>query len=321
MELKKGIFTISLDTELAWGTIDKPNSLIKNQKYYNNTRDVINKLLKLFEEYNITATWAIVGHLFLEECRINEKGLKHPEIIRSKTEWYDKDWFEYDPATNWKKDPLWYGPDIIEKIKNCKVPQEIASHSFSHMIFSNKNLKTESVESDIKMAVKLAKNMGIELKSFVFPRNEEGWLSILNQYNFVCYRGVENSWYKNTPSKLKKIFHMIDQTLAFTPPVEMPYLQNGLVNIPASMLYLSRDSFRKFIPMKSREIKAKRGINKAIQEKKVFHLWFHPHNIATDPTNLLKGIKNILEYVDYERGKGNLEVKSMIQIVNDLFNV
>ena len=62
----KGVFTLSLDTELAWGMIDKPISLINNKEYFYNTRKVIDKIIELLEKYQISATWAVVGALLLE---------------------------------------------------------------------------------------------------------------------------------------------------------------------------------------------------------------------------------------------------------------
>jgi peptidoglycan/xylan/chitin deacetylase (PgdA/CDA1 family) len=315
MELNKGIFVMSLDTELAWGTIDKPKSYQKNLEYYKKTRKIIDKLLNLFEKYEISATWAIVGHLFLKECSKSKEDIKHPEIIRPKTFWYEEDWFCLDPATNIEQDPCWYGLDIVEKIKNCKVKQEIGSHSFSHMIFSNPELTEEAANSDIKKCIELANLLNLDLKSFVFPRNEEGFYNILKNNNFVCYRGKEKSWYEKYPKKLQKIFHIIDQTFAIKPKVHTPKENEGLYNIPASMLYLSRDSFRKFIPIKSREIKAKKGIDDAIKHKMIFHLWFHPFNLATDEVKLFKGLENILKYVDKKRSENLLEVKTMSQCV------
>lgn len=320
MELEKGVFTLSLDTELAWGTIDKPKSYKKNLEYYKKTRRVIERLLDLFEKYEISATWAIVGHLFLENCSLDENGIKHPEIKRVKTPWYEDDWFCLDPSTNLEKDPVWYGLDIVKKIKNSKIYQEIGSHSFSHMIFCNDYLSEEAANSDITECIKIAKTLNIDLKSFVFPRNAEGFYSVLERNGFTSYRGKEKNWYEKYPNKIKKIFHILDQTLALKPRVNEPYFNNKLINIPGSMLYLSRDSFRKFIPIKSREIKAKKGINEAIKQKKIFHLWFHPFNLSTDEKNLLKGLENIIKYADNKRSKGLIEIKTMNEISKDLLN-
>ena len=47
------------------------------------------------------------------------------------------------------------------------------------------------------------------------------------------------------------------------------------------MLYLSCAGIRKFIPISSHYPKAK-GINRAIKRGEVFHLWFHPFNLASN---------------------------------------
>ena len=47
----------------------------------------------------------------------------------------------------------------------------------------------------------------------------------------------------------------------------------------------------------------------------IFHLWFHPFNLATDEVKLFKGLENILKYVDKKRSENLLEVKTMSQCV------
>lgn len=95
--MKKGIFCISIDTELLWGRkdLDYSKFIEKTKK----ERVIIKKLLTLFRKYNIPATWAIVGKLY-------EEG-----------------------------DSLWSGKDLISWIKKQK-NQEIASHSYSHEDFT-----------------------------------------------------------------------------------------------------------------------------------------------------------------------------------------
>lgn len=75
------------------------------------------------------------------------------------------------------------------------------------------------------------------------------------------------------------------------------------------------NGFRRFIPLRSRINKALKGIQKAIKEKKIFHLWFHPFNIATNQEKLLRGLEEIFIKVYEERNKGNLDVMTMKQIV------
>ena len=63
MSGKQGGFILSLDFELNWGTWSEV-SLDRNRKRLEETRRVIPRLLELFTEYNVHATWATVGFLF-----------------------------------------------------------------------------------------------------------------------------------------------------------------------------------------------------------------------------------------------------------------
>ena len=130
--LNKPIFIISLDTELIWGNIAYPSSETVSlmKKDSKKVRGCIDILLNLFEKYNIPATWAIVGHLFLDHCEC-EDGIPHQDMPRFKEEWYSS-----DPCTDIQKDPLYYGKDIVEKILSNRIEHEVGCHSFSHVIFS-----------------------------------------------------------------------------------------------------------------------------------------------------------------------------------------
>jgi hypothetical protein len=318
--LTKGIFVLSMDVELGWGIIDKPERMEIRKRYLEQSRDCIEKILMLLEKYNMSATWAVVGHLFLEECSLTD-GQKHADIPRSTYPWYSEDWFTASPCTNEREAPLWYGRDIIKKIIDCPVHQEVASHSFAHMIFGNENTKRETARADLSNCVREAGKVGLKLRSFVFPRNDVGYIDELHNFGFEAYRGVEPSWYVNFPGNLKRVCHAIDQLFAICPPVSLPEFGHELYNIPASMFYLSMDKFRGLMPAKFRVIKAKRGIRKAIRDKKIFHLWFHPFNIATSQEKLLHGLEEIFKEVHSRREKGELDAKSMSEIVDSLKQV
>jgi hypothetical protein len=318
ISLDRGIFVLSLDTELAWGTVDKPDRLKNNIKYYRQSRDCIEKILMLLEKYNISATWAIVGHLFLKECN-TVNGQKHLDFPRSTYPWYSKDWFEESPCTNEGEEPLWYGQDIIKKIANCRVRQEIASHSFAHIPYGNENTERATVRADLSNCIHEAEKAGLKLRSFIFPRNNVGYLDELKNYEFEAYRGVEPLWYRRFPPIFKKVASIIDQLLAISPPVSLPEYGQGLYNIPGSMIYRSKNGIRRLLSIDLRVIKAKKGIRKAIRDKKVFHLWFHPYNIATSQAKLLYGLEEIFKEVQRRRERGEVEAKSMDEIV-DLVN-
>jgi len=258
----------------------------------------------LFEKYNFSATWAVVGQLMLDGC-ILKNGIKYPLIIRPNYKWYKKDWFEKIPINKRANNSIWFDKNIIEMIMNCKVKQEIASHSFSHIIFGDEGCSKECAESDIKKCIEIARKNNIIFRSFIFPRNSEGYKNLLKKNGFICYRGKENVLYKKIKNKYyRKLIHLMKEIFTVSPKSSKVIIdENGLVNIRASMLYLSRDGIRKYIPIKNRVIRAKNGIDQAIKNNEVFHLWFHPQNICNDSIKLLSGLEEILRYSKNRVGK------------------
>ena len=305
----RGIFCISIDLELLWGVHDVDYR--KHAASVSKVRVIVKRLLTLFEKYDVGATWAAVGHLYLSSCK-PVHGVKHPEIVRPKYSWFTDDWFAPDPATNIKHDPLWYGEDIIDLIRKHK-KQELASHSFSHIIFGDTGCSRRAAESDIKMAVKLAAKKRVKLSSFVFPRNSEGYHEVLTKQGFKAFRGDDPYWYKGTGGMYKPLM-LVDMLLLRTPPCSRPTRHSsGLLNIPGSMLFVSRDGFRKRIPMACRTQRAKKGIDRANNTGTVFHLWFHPMNFSSDTEEMFKGLEEVLAYAK----KQKIQVKTMQEITHD----
>ena len=293
--MKKGAFIISLDTELGWGEFDLGKTEKKRDEYLL-TRQCIESMILLFEKYNINATFAIVGHLMLNDIEYIS-GVKYPEITRPTYIRYTKDWFDH-VSIHADERSIWFGRDILDRIIDSSVKHEIASHSFSHIIFGEDGCTRNAAESDIAKCVKIADSLMIKLESFVFPRNSIKYEEILLKYDFKTYRTNGTEWYKKIKIKfLRRFAHIIDDVFSITPSTHFIKRDlNGLYTTEGSMLYLSRNGVRKLIPIHSRVTKAKKGIDAAIKKNQVFHLWFHPHNIASDPKKLLMGFEEILKY-------------------------
>ena len=263
-------FIISLDTELIWGYVaylpSKAVSLMENDD--TKVRGCIDTLLNLFEKHNIPATWAVVGHLFLDHCEC-EDGTSHKDMPRFK-----EDWYSTDPCTDIQRDPLYYGKDIVEKILSNQIEHEIGYHSFSHVVFSE--CSREVAEAEIKEGIKLAKEFGITFKSFVFPENKVGHVDVLKENGFKIYRGENLGRCDINQSFLIRKFNGgIDKMIA--PPAE-PKWMDGIWEIPSSMSFCDPQIKLSILP------RAKLGLYRAIQSKKVFHVFLHPHNLLMYPS-------------------------------------
>ena len=295
--IDKTIFIISLDVELLWGYVATPTHnavrLMKNDD--KKGRDCIDTLLALFEKRNIPATWAVVGHLFLDHCE-KEGGIPHKNMPRFK-----EDWYHCDPCTDIKRDPLYYGRDIVEKILSNRIEHEIGYHSFSHVVFSECN--REVAEAEIKEGIKSAKKkIGITLKSFVFPDNEIGHVDILKENGFKIYRG-ENLKRGNMNQNIliRKFNGGINKVIV---PLAEPEWKDGIWEIPSSMYFCDPQIKFSVLP------RAKLGLYRAIRSKKVFHIFLHPHSLLMYPS-LTDDLDKFLALVAKKRDKGELEVMTM----------
>src|SRR4051812_33738153 len=111
-----GTFTLSLDTEIAWGT-DAVN-LPRYADCFNNYPAILRRLIDLLDQYNIPTTWAIVGQLLL------------PANDPRATDNQPANWF--------------HAPYVLGWIRDAKTPHEIGTHTFSH-IYTSEPETTQAV--------------------------------------------------------------------------------------------------------------------------------------------------------------------------------
>lgn len=311
--LEQGVFTLSLDLELIWGTLDLFGVEGFRQRCELEREVVIDRLLELLAEFEISATWCVVGHLFLDRC-YRQNGRKHPEIIRPEHAWSRHDWFADDPDGTEADAPLFLGRSLVERIIKCPVPQEIGSHSFSHVIFGDSGCTAETAQSEIQACRRLSEEIGVTLRSFAFPRNQVGHLNVLVEHGFYCFRGPEPRWYEQPglPGVLRRMGHLWDVVTISEPPVVLPRrTEEGLLDIPGSMVYLPMHGVRRLIPGSWRVRRALKGLRAAVSKRRIFHLWAHPTSLADEPDAMFDGLRQIFERVESLRNRGALRVATM----------
>lgn len=311
-ELNRGVFTLSFDFELIWGTLDKSGPEGFAHACAVEREEVIDGLLAMLEQLEIPATWCVLGHIMLRACAPSD-GVKHPEVVRAHHSWHPDDWFIDDPCGDERSDPNFYGASLVERIRACRVPQEIGCHSFSHPIFGDPGCSRETAESELAACTALAEAQGVQMRSFAFPRNRVGHLDVLRDHGFVCFRGPEPNWYERprTPTALRRAAHLTDVVLARRPPIVEPHRVGELWNVPGSMIYLPAHGIRRFIPVRSRVRRALKGLDGAARDCRLFHLWLHPTNLADRLPEMLAGLRAVLTYASRLRDRGALVIAPM----------
>jgi hypothetical protein len=310
MSFERGIFTISIDVELAWGICDR---LLQksDMEAIGRERDVISRLLELFETYRIRATWAVVGHLFSDSCAW-ENGVPHPEIPRPVLKNEDRDWFFQHPKAG-GHDPLWAGPDVVETISRARPEQEIASHSFAHMIYDETITNPDAIDADIRAAQNAHASAGLPFEVFIAPRGATGYRDKLSAAGIMAYRGNTPRWYRSIPVRpLQRLMHLLSFVTALQPPVVTPSVDGrGMIDVPESMLFMGRNGIRSIIPAWALVKKAAKGLERAAERKQIFHLWLHPSNFTHRTEEQLTAFESVLISAEKLRDSRQLEVLSI----------
>ena len=312
--LPRGVFTLSLDFELIWGSRDlvaDPHGLDEMARVAR--ARVFDPLLRMFDRYGVIATWATVGALFLGEGRV-DGGRLHPDLPNPAHAWRP-DWLAGVPSGTEAEHPAWYGRSLVEKL--AEAGQEVGCHAFTHAIFGDPGCSEAVADAELARAVAVAAELGITLRSMVFPRNIEGHVHLLKRHGFHCWRGQEPIWYRRTgtPVPLTRLAHLADVLRAARPVTVVPTQDDqGLWNIPASAVFAPVDGARRFIPMRQRVRRAQKGIDAAEARGEICHLYIHPINFATDPDRMLHGLDRVLAHAARRRDAGALDILSMGEI-------
>lgn len=313
---ERGVFTLSFDFELVWGSRDllpDPAPLARMARV---TRaEVLPGLLALLAKHRVRATWATVGHLFLPGAS-RVAGRLHPDVEPPRHAWRP-DWFAGVPEGTEAEHPEWYGRSLVEPL--VAAGQDVGSHSFSHPIFDDPGCTEAAADSDLARCVREAAALGVTLRSFVFPRNRVGHLHLLARHGFTSYRGVEPTWYRGRglPGSAERLAHLADVIRAACPATVMPErTEHGLVNVPASATFLPVDGVRRLIPMRRRVERCRRGLERAAADGRVFHLYTHPINLASAPGPMLAAFDAVLGHAARLRDAGRLDILAMDELAD-----
>lgn len=295
--MKNGALVISLDFELLWGVYDKV-SLEEKRLYFQNTRELIPQLIRLFTKYEISCTWATVGMLFNKNWE--EWNANIPDLLPQ----YDNTSFsayKYGRTIQSKEtEESCFAPELIKLIKDAP-GQELATHTYSHYYCLEKGQDLQSFESDLRQSILMAIKIGVELKSLIFPRNQfnEEYLTICKKLGIENVRSNPINWYwRNTESDslVNKIFRTGD---AYLGPTDKSYklaesrtLKEHPFSQKASRLLRPYSPNKKLNSLKLKRIKAE--MTKAAKSSEFYHLWWHPHNFGDHPEENLRDLEELL---------------------------
>ncbi|GAB3664494.1 polysaccharide deacetylase family protein [Halopiger thermotolerans] len=290
-----GSVVVSLDAELGWGFHDfdtLPTDRVESG------RRGWSVMLDLLSEFEIPATWAVVGHLMLESC--DGRHAEHPApegwFERERTEWADRA-------------DLRFAPDLVDALLAADVDHEFASHSFSHVLFGQPETDRELAEAELRRSTEIAAEWDQSVETFVYPRNDIAHRDVLADYGLQAYRGRSP-----TRDGVRGIFDSTfrDQSMLVEPVVD----EYGLVNVPASLFLFGFEGPARTVAESIWEdpmvVQARRGIDEAVESDGIFHMWLHPNNLTHERDD--RRMRAILAYLDQKRSNTDLTVETIGEV-------
>ncbi|WP_049900353.1 polysaccharide deacetylase family protein [Natrinema altunense] len=290
-----GSVVMSLDAELGWGFHDFATPPADRVEAGRRGWSV---MLDLLEEFDVPATWAVVGHLMLETCDGTHADHPAPE-----------GWFERERNTWADREDLRYGPDLVADVLASDAGHEFASHSFSHVLFGRAETDRELADAELERSRELAADWDQSIDSFVYPRNDVGHRDVLADHSVTAYRGRSP-----TRDGVRGVFDSTvrDRSMLVEPTID----EYGLVNVPASMFLFGFEGPARTVaesiwadPMVAM---ARRGIDEAARTDRLFHMWLHPNNLTHERDD--RRMRAILSYLDRQRSATDLTVETMADV-------
>lgn len=299
-----GAFIISLDFELHWGVFDHTPLNDRSRAYFQRTRALLPPTLDLFARHGIRATWATVGMLFAtdREELLSVVPTEKPAYTNRR---FDPYRLLHEVGADEEEDPYHYAPSLIARIADTP-GQEIASHTFGHYYCLEAGQTLESFRADLAAAQRMMRLRNLPpARALVFPRNQfrPDYFPALRDHGFITYRGNPDQWFwrvragEDTTLRQRGV-RLLDNYLplpATTTLFGPGYDSGDPRNVPASRFL--RPYLPKIDGYGGQHFKVRRILREmrtAACNGLHYHLWWHPHNLATDPARNMAALEAVV---------------------------
>jgi peptidoglycan/xylan/chitin deacetylase (PgdA/CDA1 family) len=265
-------FILSLDCEGKWGFCDQRSLSELGWITTKALTQCYRRLLNLFEEKEVRATFAFVGALTLS---VDEYSA-------------NRDWFEegteehrrwlrgFNQEAQAGRFDGWFAPDLCDFVSSC-TQHEIGSHGFTHLPLDQRETSRGAFHHEMALLCRLPNfNKALD-KTFVFPRNQLGYVEDLAEYGFTGYR--EALQFRPRPRAIKRLLSYASEFGSAAP--QSHAVPQTPVAIPSGYFLNWRAGARRMVPAAVTIARWRTLIDEAVRQDGVVHLWSHPHNFIS----------------------------------------
>jgi hypothetical protein len=297
----------SFDFELRWGMHDHLG--LDRDAYRKNlegVREAVPRVLKLFGERGVRATWATVGALACNNWDEYFRRAPPPPRYLDPQLAIDPRYADLDPDGI-----LHFAPDLVGLIA-ASPGQDLGTHTFSHIFLNEVGVMKRDAEADHAAATALFRERyGVAITSLVFPRNQIGFLDHYRSHGITAWRTNEKAWYlretRHSKHPLLRLLRIVD---ALTPlGARTDFFADGATR--------STQFLRIALPelaWKAHLVKIKHEAAR-LEPGRILHLWIHPHNLGGNVPKSMARMEQVLEEVERSAplGTGYASMRDLAQ--------
>ncbi len=291
MSKRPPIGLITFDTELFWGLFFLPQ-FADREADMPSVRSALEHALGVLDARGLPATFAVVGRLFAAKGDVGE-GPFHPDL--------PADWKVRAEAGRLAIPGAWWGRDVVDQILRSPGDHEIGGHGHVHVDFDR--LTEAAASRDVRATIEAAKTMGVDIRSWVFPRNRVAHERVLARCGIRTYR--------EAPPSRPRALRFADQFLGRARAGVPRRTAEGLIALPAGAPIIPGDGVRRLLSWKARRRLVQNGLEDAVRTGGVFHLWTHPHNFVRNSDLMRRVLEDAADEFVRARDREGLEVLTM----------
>lgn len=305
------VLSLSVEIELGWGqSLLPPNQRFRNlsDRYRSRETEMLRRLVRTCDENEVPITFDVVGHLLLDSCEGTHGG------------GHEDGWFAMDPGTAVEADPLFYAPDLVERVATAEVDHDIGTHTFSHVPCDE--ITPNTLEWELTQCGRLHEDTGLPAPtSFVPPEHREPPEDVLRANGIEAIR-LPDGTYPSDGSLVTRFLWPFTRD----PPAFDPVNSDGIlhvysthspsltaVTLPQGAMQ-PHPSFRP-IPKTIRKRAHRRYLTNAlaaVRDGSHVHLWTHLYDLSNDDQWPL--VRSFIEEVGTVQRNTDVEVRTLDEL-------
>ena len=201
----------------------------------------------------------------------------------------------------------WHAPELAEIVGQAG--HEIAAHGLTHLPLSQPDITDSEARREIVAARQLMNAMGMDVRTFIFARNEQKCLSAITDAGYAGYRES-----RSARSRLATLANEFAPSMPSELHHECVISQTGST-VPIAAGHFMNFHFgpRSLVPRSLTVRRWKSSLDHAAKTGGAVHLWFHPHNLLFDPGAQTAALSPILAHAARLRDQGELLIETQAQ--------